>query len=336
MNWKVFAKSGIGVNRQKRSFRVNALPHLEALEDRTVPSAVYFSEVQDQSVLVLSGAIGGAAIQEQGHGALSTTYFGTFEADIDEANGTIVFNQMGNDFCAANTGNWAPLSDGSDGTAPAIYGIQADVSGLFVAAIRDYHMNADTGGSALTLYQNSDGSFGFASSQTIAISAGTGTYSHPTLGHGPIDVSGLNGPNQAADGSLIDYGNGTVRITIPISVSYSTTIGGVDCTWNIDGQVVGIGSYSGTGPRGQTRNDPSVGAALILSVGDIRATSPGAANATQPSLVSEPLPSVSLATPATAPIQESQMAEAVAPPVHDAILVGFDRVTETDSVSGPL
>jgi hypothetical protein len=239
VNWKTFAKSARLLNRRVPTSRVRYRPNLEILEERTVLSPVVFTEVQNQSILTLFGTIGGSDIQAQGSGALTTTYYGTFQANIDEVNGTISFTQTGNDFCAANTGNWAPRADGSSGTAPAIYGLQAEVMGTFLGAIRDFHMNADTRGSALSMYQIADGSFGFPSAQTIAISAGTGTYSHPTLGQGPINFSGLNGPNRAGDGALVDNGNGTLRLTVPIDVSYSGTIAGMSLTLHITGTVVG-------------------------------------------------------------------------------------------------
>src|SRR5579883_2482189 len=182
MNWKLFAQAVRLMNRRVPSVRTAYRPHLDALEDRTVLSTVVFNEVQSQSSLTLSGIIAGKKLKPQGAGALTTTYFGTFQANIDEANGTIRFIQTGNDFCAANTGNWAPLADGGDGTAPGIYGFWMKSHQMVLdVAVRDFHVNADTAGVALPLYQNDDGSFGFPSAQTIAISAGSGTFSQPTL-----------------------------------------------------------------------------------------------------------------------------------------------------------
>jgi hypothetical protein len=237
-------------------------PRLDVLEDRTVLSPVSFHIVQNQSPLTLSGTIGGADIQEQGPGALTTTGFGDFVTDIDMANGLINFIGTGNDYCADNTGSWAPRADGSAGTAPAIYGLQADLSGTFLAAIRDFHVKTDTFGSALALYPNDDGTYGYASTQTLTINAGSGTYAHPDLGHGPVELGRLNGPNQASDGNLVDNGDGTFRITVPVSFSVSATIAGMDATLNLDGQIVGTGGYSGSAPRAHSPGDPSIAAAL--------------------------------------------------------------------------
>ena len=317
MIWKIFTQATEPRKHRIPTSRVRYRPHVQLLEDRTVPSPVVFTEVQNQSILSLSGTIGGSPIQEQGPGALTTTYFGTFLTDIDEANGTIRFTQTGNDFCAADTGNWAPLSDGSSGTAPAIYGLQADVMGAFLGAIRDFHMNADTGGSALPLYQNDDGSFGYTSGQTIAISAGTGTYAHPTLGPGPINLSGLNGPNQAGDGTLIDNGSGTLLLTVPISVSYSGTIAGLDLTLNMDGQIVGSASYSGPSIAGQARIDPTTGAALAARFSAVGSTA-------QAAIVPDAPASARVTAEAAGPVHAAASNDAVVPLGHHAVPVSLD------------
>jgi hypothetical protein len=217
-------------------------------------------------------------IQAQGTNSLTTSYFGDFLTDIDTNNLLINFIGTGNDFCAADTGRWAPLPDGSSGTATAIYGLQADVSGLFQVALRDFHMKADTFGQGLYLYPNDDGSLGYASAQTISINAGTGTWAHPTLGHGPVNLGGVNGPNQANDGNLNDNGNGTLTLIVPVSVSYNTTIGGQPATVNFDGQIVGIGTNPWTRPqppRHQGRLGEGIGSLLADVKGNPIAGSPG-------------------------------------------------------------
>jgi hypothetical protein len=237
MNWTIFGKSARLVTRHVSSLKIRCRPNLEALETRTVLSPVDFLEVQSQSILSLSGTIGGVDFQQQGTGSLTTTYFGDFHADVDLGNGTIRFIGAGNDFCAANTGSWAPLADGGSGTATAIYGLQADIGGTaWLAAIRDFHLRAD--GTPLALYPNADGSFGFASTEPITINAGSGTYSPPSMGHSQLNLGGLGAQDQAGDGTLVDNGS-TLRVTVPIDITVNTTIGGLPATLHIQGAIVG-------------------------------------------------------------------------------------------------
>ena len=275
MNWTIFAKSARPVRRHVPSPTMRCRPILEALEERTVLSPVDFLELQSQSLLSLSGTIGGMDIQQQGANSLTTSYFGDFRADIDWANGTIRLIGTGNDYCAANTGSWAPLADGSSGSAPAIYGLQADIGGMaWLAAIRDFHLRADTFGAALALYQNPDGSFGFASTETITINAGSGTYSHSTLGHGPVNLSGLQAQDQAGDGTLVDNG-ASLRVTVPIDMTVTTTIEGMPAMLHIQGSIVG----SATVPvvhlgSGSSPNDYAT--SVVATQGPVHITDPAA------------------------------------------------------------
>src|SRR4051794_22508144 len=85
-----------------------------------------FSVVTNQSNIALSGtvttALGTAPIQAQGSGSLTTTYSGTIKTDREP--GTLAF-LPGSTIDANINGSWKPLSDGSDGSAPADYGAKA-------------------------------------------------------------------------------------------------------------------------------------------------------------------------------------------------------------------
>jgi hypothetical protein len=329
MNWKVFAQALRLVNRRVSTPSVRYRPYLDSLEDRTVLSTIVFNEVQSQSILTLSGTVAGKKLKPQGPGALTTTYFGTFEANIDEANGSIRFMQTGNDFCAANTGNWVPLEDGSGGTAPAIYGFQMKRHQVVLqAAIRDFHMNADTGGASLPLYQNDDGSFGFPSAQNIAISAGSGTYAQSTLGHGPLNFGGLHATNQAGDGQLIDNGH-TLTITVPISVSMSGTISGIDFTLNVNGQIVGTANTPAPNGAGHSGRDAALGVALGSSTHSVRSATAGEAQG----LASENLQGVALATAeAATPLAGARPEDALAQLAHRSLPTTVDPFLALDAV----
>ena len=309
-------------------------PSFDALEDRLVLSPVTFNEVQNQSILALSGTIAGRKIKPQGPGALTTTYFGTFQTNIDEANGAISFMETGNDFCAANTGNWAPLADGSTGTAPAIYGVRVNIHHMaMLAAIRDFHMNADTGGTALPLYQNDDGSFGFPSAQTITISAASGTYAHPALGQGPLNFSGLNAPNQAGDGTLVDNGHGGLVITIPISVSMSGTLNGLNFTLNINGQIVGTATYTGPSSSGHSLSDVTIGAALVSSTHSLGVAALVTTGSHSQEQASASPGDVAMTLAETSSlVQDVRAGDVMAPLVHHVRPMAFDQITTLDAV----
>lgn len=330
MSWKWFTRSARLVQRHVASSPVRCRPNLVALEDRLVLSPVSFHIVQNQSPLTLSGTVGGADIQEQGPGSLTTTYFGDFQADVDEDNGVINFIGTGNDFCAANTGNWAPREDGSGGTAPAIYGLQADVGGTFLGAIRDFHVKVDTFGSALALYPNNDGSFGFASSQILTINAGSGTYSQPDGGHGPINLGRQNGPNQASDGTLYDNGGGNFVVVIPMSFSVSGTIGGMDYTLNIDGVGVGTGNFTGPTRGGHTRTDATISTALVSSDHAFGTVALAAIDANLSPISSRAVVMPTVET--SSHVQDVGSGGALAQLVHHAPLGAFDPLTALDSV----
>jgi hypothetical protein len=335
VNWNLFAKFARPRRRRGPRPAPRCRPGLLALEDRTVPSVVTLHEVQSESPLTLSGTIGGVSFAPQGANSLTTTYFGDFLADIDEANLAIKFIPSGNDFCAADTGSWAPRADGSSGTSTAIYGLQADLSGTLVAALRDFHLNADTQGAALPLYFTDDGAFGFASNQTIAISAGTGTYAHPTLGHGAINLSRLSGPNQAGDGWFFDHGRGNVTLTVPINLSVTTTIGGLEFDLNLVGQMVGVGTVPPAPPGAQhSRGDRGLGVALAGA--RPLGPAPPAAAVNPPVLTADLAPAASAAT---AEAQALLVRPAGALDLwvhHHAAGTAFDQLTSPDATAEEL
>ncbi|HEV3204962.1 MAG TPA: hypothetical protein VGY77_11290 [Gemmataceae bacterium] len=330
MNWKIFAKTARLLNPTPK---VRFRPNLDVLEDRTVLSPVTFHIVQNQSPLALSGTIAGMKIQEQGPGSLVTTYFGDFQTDIDEGKGAIIFTGTGNDFCSADSGRWAPLADGSDGTEPAAYGFQADISGTVLAAIRDFHWEADTGGSALSLYQNDDGSFGFSSSQTLNIHQGYAAYSHPTLGQGSTSLGSLNGQNKAGDGNLVDNGDGTLVLTIPVSFSISGTLGGMDYTLNFDGTAVGVGAFTGPRPGGRSHNDATIGAALVSRTHSIGTDSLTPYGTNAHDLGSQSDREVGMTTVETPfQVQDVHRGGTMAQLFHHPTGVALDQLTALDSV----
>jgi hypothetical protein len=329
--WNFFSQSARLVNRRIPSSGVSSRPKLETLEDRTVPTVIVFSEIQSQSPLVLSGNINGANIQPQGVNALTSTNYGTFVANVDFNNGIIDFLGQGNDFCSDNSGRWAPMPDGSSGTATAIYGLQADLGSPFMAAIRDFHTRADNPGFDIPMYQNADGTWGFPSWQTITINACTGTWANPDMGHGAIPLAGVHNYNQANDGSIVDNGNGTLTLTVPIHAAFDTYIAGLGTELWLDGQIVGIGSY-GNAPRPpQTPHDPALGGTVAaLAQGTNQGSSVGIQSYGLPPGSLQGIPPGTLVIPLDA--QSHVWSDPAGQTVHHYSSTSSDQLTAQDGV----
>jgi hypothetical protein len=197
------------------------------------------------SMAQASGNIGGMDLLPQGAGSLVTNTYGTIVTFVDEVNGTLDFAATGNDLTAENSGTWQPGLGGGGGSAPANYGAQVSILGSTgYVAIRNLTAGADTGGSSLNLYQRPDGSYGFNSGQTLLIESGAADYSHPFIGHGSVDLSGNTAQNQADDGTFYDNGDGTYAIVVPVNVTVSGTIAGVNYTLNLAGTIYGFSGYA--------------------------------------------------------------------------------------------
>lgn len=220
-------------------------PHLDRLEDRTVPTAVLFYLDDVNSTLSLSGNILGVPFEQQGPGSLTATVAGIISADIDTAAGTF---SWGTDSyaAAADSGSWQPLADGSAGSAPANYGVQVDFLGLARAAVRGAVVSAYTS-EALALTDYGDGNYYYPSTQTLATLAGDAAYNHPLLGSGSRSIADQSGTNQAGEGYLYDFGDGTYYLEAPIVFSITVDISGITATLEISGLIYAYG-YASDGP----------------------------------------------------------------------------------------
>jgi hypothetical protein len=189
-------------------------------------------------------------------------------------------------------------------------------------------MSADTGGTPIAMYQNDDGSFRFPSVQTIATNAGTGTYSHSDLVSGPVVLSGLNGPSPAGDGTVIDNGDGTLSLVVPISVSCSRTIARLDLELGMHGRIVGTGAFTGPKPGGHSSRDATLGTALLSHPSPLANTPPAASGTKQPA----PINPVAIALAATAKsfsVQDGSVGHAL---VHQVLPTTLDQLGALDSV----
>ncbi len=290
MVWKRLTKSP---NRKPQA-QVRFRPNLTSLEDRLLLSLTNFYVDDTQSVLTLSGNFAGAPLQAQGAGSLTAAYTGAFQADIDYSPGfpnAITFYNGGNDVAGENSGNWQPLSDGSSGAEPAVYGGQVSFLGTAYAAVRNVNVGATSDpNNPLPMTSLGDGvSYTFPNSQTLTINSGNAAYTHPLLGHGTFDISGNSAANQADnDGNasyLYDFnGDGSsLELYVAVDITISGTVSGFQYQLNIDGAIVAYGTL-GTGSAGHgvhaqgsaatlgtalTSGTHSTGQALISPLGNL-------------------------------------------------------------------
>jgi hypothetical protein len=211
-----------------------------ALEERCVPAIINFALTTATSSLTLSGTIGGAAIQQQGTGSLTTTYSGTAQVDVDFNAGTIQAIKAGTSVAASINGNWAPLAGGATGTAPADYGAKASIPILppfvFVTALIALRDVVGTMESTPQTLSGAGATKTFSPNSTFTITAGAADYSAGSLGTGTQPLTGSTGTNAAAtQGSFTDNGDGTYKLALPIDVTINDTVSGQPAVYNIKG-----------------------------------------------------------------------------------------------------
>jgi len=169
-----------------------------------------------QSSLTLSGQLSGFNISPQGPGSLTTTYSGSFGADVTASTIKI---QAGSLVTAANSGNWQPLPGGVSGFAPANYGGQA-VLGIFIgrAALRNIEFEVEspvvdiTGGT----FQANEIEFRFPEASPAALDFNVG----PDVGTTPLAGATTNDVLSAASIATVD---GLITLTIPVDYAFELT-----------------------------------------------------------------------------------------------------------------
>jgi hypothetical protein len=249
MNRTPFKPTRRGKSRRPWQRRWSYRPDLIALEDRTLLSVTTTTFALDppNSSLTLSGTINGRTISQQGPGSLTTTYSGTVSTNWDLDARTIQFNSAGSVVTAANSGSWQPNVGGGSGSAPANYGAMASFSISIcsvTARVAVRGLVASTSSSPLSLTPSGPDPYTFASTQTLAITAGTADYTYSSTlcgsGSGTTSVADQSAQNQAsARGVFQDQGNGAYALVMPISVtisqSISTPLGSIPVVLHING-----------------------------------------------------------------------------------------------------
>jgi hypothetical protein len=241
MNWQRFTTS---LRRPVSSRQVRFRPNLHVLEDRTLLTSATLQIDPTQSALTITGSVntplGNGALQEQSPGSLTTTYEGTVQVDLDLTNQTIQFLNDGGQAFADINGQWQPPAP--DGTLDANYGDYFALLGDNYSALRNVYMGNTS--SVLQLSTSDNVTYGFSSTQTLGITAGYLDYMTGLFGNGRTSVAGLNGPNQAADSTIVDNGDGTFTLTAPIAVTINYDLGsGAYALLNVNGQFVATGTY---------------------------------------------------------------------------------------------
>jgi hypothetical protein len=231
---------GRGARRQDRS-RSRRL-QLEILEDRTVPSALPLNFKIDQaaSVVTASGTAAGlGTVVQQGSGSLTTHFTGKISTSWDQDSATLTINPSGTEAVATNSGNWAPKTNGDDGTESANFGGRIN-AGLFVVnlAVRGAKLQVNTP-SAASLTDSGDGkTFSFdATLVSGGLTAGSLDYRLANvIASGRVALATDLHVNEATDsGTFQARAGGAFHLTLPYQLTISGSFSSVPYTVTMQG-----------------------------------------------------------------------------------------------------
>ncbi len=223
-----------------RQFSLRRARRLESLESRLVPAIINFTLTTATSTLTFGGTVGGAPIQAQGTGSLTTTYSGTGQVDVDFVGNTILALAAGSVASANISGNWQPLVGGASGSAPADYGAKVSIPILppFVfanALIAARNLSSSLDSTTVPL-AGTGSTRTFPSSQNFVVLSGDADYNAGSLGTGTQPLAGNSAVNQATTpGSITDNGDGTYKLFTPIDVTINDTVSGQPAVYTIKG-----------------------------------------------------------------------------------------------------
>jgi hypothetical protein len=187
-----------------------------------------------QSVLTLSGALGGQPFQSQVSGSLAASYVGTITGNRDFASGTLQIT--GGNIAAQNGGSYAPPEIVP---APGNYGVfqaitPSDDDSYFVAVVHDFSFSLSS--PLINSISSID-----VSQLSATISSGEVDYTDvdpPTL-EGGFSSAAMTGSLQFASGfgSVVDLGN-TETLTIPIETVLVIDLNGGPLDTQLSGEIV--------------------------------------------------------------------------------------------------
>ncbi len=178
-------------------------------------------------------------IVQQGPGGLTTTYTGTIKTD--RAAGNVMF-LSGSTMDANTSGSWKPLSDATDGSAPADYGGKSSFTYLVVLTDNVYfagrNLVADV--TSGTLDVNGSNQFNM-STMNLLFTSGTISYRDDfALAVGSNTLVGLGGALTGSGtlGSLSEGGRVYETLTLPMNASFVLSNASATITLDLTGQIV--------------------------------------------------------------------------------------------------
>jgi hypothetical protein len=240
MTWNLFAALRKSPRKAERPGRRSFQPLLESLEGRWVPSVSHLVFTIDAATtLSLSGNALGTDMTEQVPGSLTTTVSGTQAVNYDPVAQTLQFDTRDSTVTAAvftdQDGNPVPLQPdvgGNPGSAPADFGGQLVGIVTIYAAVRDSTSNVNSN----VLGINPDASFfPFVS---LNLTGGSLDYNAGLFGQGSLGLANTQGMNQSTNyGYFQDLGGGQYDLTLPILVTYNTSIGGAPASFTVTGRL---------------------------------------------------------------------------------------------------
>ncbi len=190
-----------------------------------------FTIDNSRSQVAADGIFAGSTFTAQGAGALTTSYSGSINADID--NSTIQFTG-GSAISAQTGGNWKPGVGGSSGSAPAAYGPKATVSIFTVyGAVRNFVLDL----TSPVLNVSGGGFDGGGLVFSIASTNATLDYD-ASITSGSYALNGY-GTNAIATGATLSVNGSTQTLVIPVDTTYYfTLLSANDSHVHLTGQLV--------------------------------------------------------------------------------------------------
>jgi hypothetical protein len=272
MRWNLFRKRRSP--KAVRASRPAVRPRLEALKAREVSTAyaLAFNLNSSLSTLTVSGNVSisgfNPSITTQGPGSLTTHYSGALNTLYDPGASTLQFVAAGSALTAANSGNWAPLSGGASGTAPANYGGHISVTVIVQVESADVAVRGLVGNVSTSSPLALGGGTSIPSTETLNITSGVADYratgAYSATGSSSIVTSASN---SGAAGTFSNLGSGNFHIRVPVSVTTTLPVGSGTATLHINGTLEGDASYCTAKVVGSTLTATNTGPAAVLTLG---------------------------------------------------------------------